>query len=406
MRNYNYLASRMLGTPLLIERGKLDAILTALSPRLGLEMPESRAATVIADNRRRKPYAVTDDGIAIISIVGPLVKRQSGSFLSGGPTTYTQIENEFMDAAQDPDISGILLEVDSPGGESSGAFELSDLIYSQRGTKPIGCAVDGDAFSAAYAIGSAADWMCLTKSGGVGSVGVWMLHVDRSAQNVEEGLRPTYIYAGARKIDGNPDGPLTPEALAVFQGEVNRIYGMFVDCVARNRNMSADAVRSTEAGLFFGEDATTTGFADQMGTFDQALQRICEDVSQVSSVAQAATKPPKGSNSMKTKDEAEPQAAPAGTAAKAPDFQLAVRIVEQCAVAGLSARAALAHLTKPGITIEAVNQELVKDRAAASGPEIASQILPDAGTHTEARPSQSPVVKACEAIAQNAKGGK
>lgn len=406
MRNYNYLASRMLGTPLLIERGKLDAILVALSPRLGIEMPESRAAVVVNDTRKRKPYTVTPEGIAIISVIGPLVKRQSGSFLSGGPTTYMQIESEFMDAVQDTEINGILFEVDSPGGESSGVFELSDLIYSQRGVKPIGCSVDGDAFSAAFAIASAADWVCLTKSGGVGSIGVWMLHVDRSAQNEEEGLKPTYIFAGARKIDGNPDAPLSAEALSVFQGEVDRIYGMFTDCVVRNCGLSADAVKATEAGLFFGDSAVATGFADQIGTFSDAMERMCEDVQQLSSVALSATNPKNRSASMKTKDAADGTEASAGPAPTGPDFQFAVRVVEQCAVAGLSARAALAHLTKPGITIEALNHDLVTSRAAQGGPETASQILPDAGTNTEAKPSESPVVKACEALAAQAKGGK
>jgi len=409
MRNYNYLASRMLGTPLLIERGKLDAILTALSPRLGIEMPESHAATVTGDSRR-KPYAVTADGIAIISVIGPLVKRQSGMFLSGGPTTYTQIESEFLDAVEDPGIKGILIEADSPGGESTGAFELADLIYSKRGEKPIGCAVDGDAFSACYALASACDWVFLTKSGGVGSVGVWMLHVDRSAANADEGLKPTYIFAGAHKIDGNPDGPLSPEALASFQGEVDRIYGMFVDCVARNRNMAADDVRTTEAGLFFGAGAVSVGFVDQIGTFSDAMDRMCGDVQKFNGVAMSATN--SGGKSMKTKDGADIQAAPAGesgapnVAPAGPDYQTAVRIVEQCAVAGLSARAVLAHLTKPGVTVESVNQELIAQRAAEGGTEIASHILPDAGTGTEVKPSQSAVVKACEARAAAFKGGK
>ena len=79
-------------------------------------------------------------------------------------------------------------------------------------------------------------------------------------------------------------------------------------------------------------------------------------------------------------------------------------IVDLCAIAG-----------KPGLaggflaakaTRAQVSAELLKQRAAESGPEIASHILPDAGTNTEAKPSQSPVVKIAEAMAAAAKGGK
>jgi ClpP class serine protease len=52
------------------------------------------------------------------------------------------------------------------------------------------------------------------------------------------------------------------------------LYGLFVDTVARNRSLSADAIRATEAGLFFGEDAVKVGLADGVGTFESAIQSL------------------------------------------------------------------------------------------------------------------------------------
>ncbi len=282
VKRHKQLATRLFDVPLLITLSRLKAILAYAGPLVGVAADESAPAAYGPGDkgRERKPYFITEDGIAVIEIIGPLVKRNSGEFLSGGPTTYTDIEAEFTDAASDANVSGILLLVDSPGGEFSGALELSKLIYSRRGSKPVIAAVDGDAFSAGYALASAASEIFLAPSGGVGSVGVWMMHVDWSGANEKAGIKPTYMSAGARKLDGNPDAPLSPEAKQVFQDLVDGAYQMFVAGVARNRGMPEAAVRATEAGLFFGEPkdglptAVDVGFADQVGSVADAMAAL------------------------------------------------------------------------------------------------------------------------------------
>lgn len=315
MIELKHLASRIFGTPLLIERNKLDVILAAIGPRVGVEVDADTQTYGPGDTgRSRKDYWVTAEGIAIIDVIGPLVKRNSGAFMSGGPTTYSQIESEFADAINDPNVRGVLLQIDSPGGESTGAFELADSIHSARGSKPIYAIADGDAFSAAYALASAADQVYVTKTGGVGSVGVWMMHVDQSGFNAQNGIKPTYIYAGAHKIEGNPHEPLSDEARGVFQDIVDGAYEMFVDAVARNRGMSADAVRATEAGLFWGQpkkgtpSATDIGFADHVGTTQDALAALVAAIAPKNSHAASAAIPPKGVV-MEKEETAEPTAA-------------------------------------------------------------------------------------------------
>jgi signal peptide peptidase SppA len=422
---YPHLAMRLFGVPLLISRAKLDAILVAIGPRMGVvaEPPEDQPDLESfgpGDKKDRKSYFVTEDGIGVVSVMGPLVKRTSGEFLSGGPTTYGEIENEFMDAATDPNIKGILLAIDSPGGESTGAFELADLIHSQRGSKPIMAAADGDAFSAAYAIASAADpsGVYVAKSGGVGSVGVWMMHVDQSGYNAKEGVKPTYLFAGARKIDGNPHEALTDEARAVFQAEVDRVYGMFVDTVARNRGMKPKAVRATEAGLFFGQAAVEVGFADHVGTISDAMAalrgRIISASKPVAKLSATNSEKGKGTTNMDTSEVADTQKPPEQTAqppvteaavpALLAPFEHARQIIQACALAGLTARQALAFL-KPEASMDAIRQEILEARAANGGPEIDSHIMPEAGAMENVRDIDKIAEKAAEAIGI-AKGGK
>ena len=222
----------------------------------------------------RSGSASSNVRIAVVPVLGPMVKR--GSFLDSlfGFGNYEDVQTRVDAAAADPNIDAILLEIDSPGGEAAGAFDLADKIYAARGSKPVWAIANDSAFSAAYAIGSAADKLFLTRTGGVGSIGVLAAHVDQSGYDEKQGVKVTTITAGARKNDFNAHEPLSEDAAGFLQAEVNRLYGMFVDTVARNRSLSADAIRTTEAGLFFGEDAVKAGLADGVGTFESTLQAL------------------------------------------------------------------------------------------------------------------------------------
>jgi signal peptide peptidase SppA len=395
MKAYHQLATRLFGVPLLISRQKLDAVLAAVSSRFtGESEPKAYGP---GDPARRKPYFVSAEGVAVIDIVGPLVKRNSGDFLSGGPTTYGEIESEFTDAVTDPAVKGILLQVDSPGGECTGCFELAVLIRSQRGSKPIIAAVDGDAFSAAYALASAADEVFILPSGGAGSIGVWMMHVDMSAANEKDGIKPTYIFAGAHKIDGNPDSPLSDSARATFEEIVAKSYDAFVQCVVDNRGMSADAVRATEAALYFGDDAVAAGLADQTGTITQAMDAM---LARIAGKSQRSNMETPNAAAEPVKPQAEPpKAEPTAT------FASARSIVEMCALAGLSARASLEFL-RPDASLEVIRGEILEAKVEQAGKEIHSHILPDAGTGASSDPAKSGIVKRAEAMAEAAKGGK
>jgi signal peptide peptidase SppA len=212
--------------------------------------------------------------IAVVPVLGPMVKR--GSFLDSlfGFGNYEDVQARFDSALNDPSVDAILLEIDSPGGEAAGAFDLADKIYAARGSKPVWAMANESAFSAAYAIGSAADKLFLTRTGGVGSIGVLAAHVDQSGYDEKQGVKVTTLFAGSRKNDFNAHEPLSEDAAGFLQAEVNRLYGLFVDTVARNKGMTPDGVRATEAGLFFGDDAVKAGLADGVGTFESTIQSL------------------------------------------------------------------------------------------------------------------------------------
>ena len=275
MKTLSGIAARIFNVPLMIERNKLDVILHVLGPRMNLlQAPDLSALIVEADKKERAPYQVTNDGIAVIDVSDTLVRKASGMDALSGLTSYEQIQAEFVEALSDPAIKGVLACFDTPGGEVGGLFDLVDKIYSLKASKPLYASVSEMAASAGYALASACDKVILTRTACVGSIGVYALHVDESGFDQKQGLKYSYIFAGAKKVDGNPHQPLSADARKEFQAEIDRTYGLFVDAVSRNRKMSAKKVRGTEAGIYYGSDAVAQGLADQVGTPDDAMAAL------------------------------------------------------------------------------------------------------------------------------------
>lgn len=199
---------------------------------------------------------------AIIPIHGLLTKHSE--LFSINTTSYDEIFEAFCEALKDPLVENVFFDIDSPGGEVSGLFDLVDFIYSSRNEKPIYAYVNDCACSAAYAIASAASKIFVTRTSMVGSIGVVAVHSDVSEAEKKAGIKYTTVYVGAKKNDLSPHEPITDGAIADLQNEVDRIYQMFVETVARNRNISEESITSTEAGVFYGENAMEMNLADEL----------------------------------------------------------------------------------------------------------------------------------------------
>lgn len=400
MTNLSHIASRVFNTPLMIDSKKLTAILAVLAPRLGVDPPAVDAA-LLTEQRSRKPYAVTDAGVAVIEVAGSLVNRASGMDAQSGLTSYEQLGNEILDAATDPQVKGMLLRFDSYGGEANGAWDLATLIEEAARIKPVWASVDDWALSAGYLLASATDRIWVTRTGGVGSVGIIAMHLDQSGWDAANGLRYTTIFAGDRKNDFNPHEPLSEGARDVLVAEVERLYGMFVDAVARRRSLNTAAVRGTEAGIVYGEDSIARGFADRVGTFRDALAAMTESLSKpkftkggttVSEATQAATSPPV------------PDLAAIEAAAREQGYAEAAEIVVLCNIAGRPALAG--DLIARHLSVADVRKELLTLRAEADQDEIRSHVLPEASTAAKQNLDDNPLVKACAALAAGPKGAK
>ncbi|MBP8141719.1 MAG: S49 family peptidase, partial [Acidovorax sp.] len=223
--------------------------------------------------RTERGYRVVD-GVAVISAMGGLVHRTKLAADSSLLIGYNDLAADVEDALGKSDVHAIALVMDSPGGEVAGAFELAERIYAARGRKPIVAVADGMAASAAYLAASAADEVVLTNTSYVGSIGVVMRHVDFSRALANDGITVSHIFAGEHKIDGNPYQPLSDAVRAALQADIEGLYQMFVQAVAKHRGMDEQAVRDTRAGVYRGVAAVAARLADRIGTVDAVVAEL------------------------------------------------------------------------------------------------------------------------------------
>jgi len=284
---FEFLAQRLFNTPLAIMPGKAEVIMAALADRLGISqiarvgaVPQMMEDDDDYSAPGRNPRAGYDvvAGVAIIEVCGTLVQKLGCLRPWSGMSGYDGIRQNFLTALSDPDVKAIMLDIDSPGGEVSGCFDLVDTIYRARGKKPIWSILNESAYSAAYAIASAADRIVVPRTGGVGSIGVIWMHMDWSKALTGAGFKVTFITYGETKADGHPEIPLSSEALARFQGDIDTMGELFVTTVARNRNISAKAVRDTQAATYLGPAGISQGLADEVMAPDAAFRALLAEI--------------------------------------------------------------------------------------------------------------------------------
>jgi signal peptide peptidase SppA len=271
MTDFPYLMSRVVGTPLLIAKPKLDVILDVMHRKLSGQAMQSPQQSL-----HHGGFSFAEGGVAIIPVMGTLVRRSTFMSAESGLTSYHHIETMAEDAFADSAVNAVLLELDSCGGEAGGVFDLAEKLrrLARSSRKPLWAVADEAALSAAYAIASAADQIWLTRTAEVGSIGVVAVHTDQSAADKKMGLSYSFIHAGRHKIDANPHEPLPDSVRDSIQQDVDALHHQFAALVAGHRNLSPGEVLGTEAAVYRGQAAITAGLADHIGTLAEALDAL------------------------------------------------------------------------------------------------------------------------------------
>jgi|GEM_PF-492261 len=213
--------------------------------------------------------------VAVLTVRGTLVPHTTAWSFWFDEIGVDRVQQALRAALADVGVGAIVLDLDSPGGSVYAIEELAAEIRAARAQKPIVAIANPLAASAAYYLLSAATEAYVTPSGEVGSVGVYSLHLDWSRSLDAEGITPTFIFAGAHKVEGNPYEPLTDDARQALQASVDRYYDLFVKAVAKGRGVSVTAVRESfgQGRVVGAREALAAKMVDAVGTLDEAIAR-------------------------------------------------------------------------------------------------------------------------------------
>jgi len=225
--------------------------------------------------------------VAVIELTGKLMKQQASM---GGGTSTVQARRDIRTAANDPDVSAILLKIDSPGGTAAGTEELAQEVAAAKAKKPVWAYVEDLAASAAYWVASQTSHIVANATGLVGSIGTYGVVQDMSGAAAMEGVKVHVVRAGEMKGVGTPGTEITTDHLADMQRIVNDLNEHFLAGVTSGReNLTAKQVRELADGrVYIADEAKKLGLIDAVGSFDQALSDLQKLASKRRPIMQAS----------------------------------------------------------------------------------------------------------------------
>ncbi|GHB63996.1 S49 family peptidase [Persicitalea jodogahamensis] len=211
--------------------------------------------------------------VPVISIIGTMTRY--GDMCSYGTE---DIADWILEAESRDDVAGMVLEIDSGGGEVNGTELLAEVV--RQCTKPVVAYVTGMAASAAYWVAAATDWIVMESATAseVGSIGVLAMHVDMSKALEKQGMKVTIIRAegSENKALFNSVEPLDAKLIKAVQSEMNPMRDAFEASVRADRPGISDAVFETKGGMFNARAAVENGMADEIGYLGNAVAKVME----------------------------------------------------------------------------------------------------------------------------------
>ena len=214
---------------------------------------------------------INPNTIAVIPIRGTLMKEDESDceYFQAGMRTLSE---RVLEADRDPNVIGIILYIDSPGGTVDGTKAFSDAIKSCK--KPVVAFVDGIMASGALWIGTSAQKVIAQNSTTeIGSIGVMVAFADMQPVWEAEGVKFHRINADQSKDKNkNFTDALAGDYAGIKKEELNPLADQFITAVKANRPNISNSVFTGK--VYFAEEALSLGLIDQIGSFETAVAAV------------------------------------------------------------------------------------------------------------------------------------
>lgn len=317
--------------------------------------------------------------IGVVTIKGALTNTDSWMNAFIGVTSYSQIREAMIYAANDPAAKAIVLDIGSGGGAVAGMSDTADLIATiDTRVKPVYSFTDSLMASAAYSLGVSARSISIGKMAEAGSVGVLIVHREVSKMMADSGITTTVIRSGKWKALGNSAEPLSELAHETLQAQVDKLSGLFVEHVAACRKKSVAQVEASMGGgrVFIGSDAVDVGLVDAIASFDAFMSAVATGIDKSNDRSQYGANSLKGHQQVKTalteQQIVEATAAPAATVPAVPAAapEAAAPAPNADVVALLQTQLATAQAQVLQLSVDMASVKTAKDAAEASAEKL------------------------------------
>ncbi len=254
----------------------IGVILVAAGCTVRLDfLGEDRMQEVVLLKSRAKEKVLVVDVEGMIGSLGPDgILNREGDILS---RVYARLQR----AAEDRSVRGVILRLDTPGGEVT----ASDILYREilnfkkKTGLPVVALMMGVAASGGYYVASACDLIVAHSSTITGSVGVISIFPDMEGLLSKVGIKMQIVKSGDLKDAGSPFRNLDEREQRLFQEIIDELYERFLEVIhdRRKDDLTMDELRNMADGrVYTAAQALKLKLIDEVGYFDDALKRLLE----------------------------------------------------------------------------------------------------------------------------------
>jgi protease-4 len=277
----------------ILDQGEITATNALALGLVDQLVPKEEVAEVIAQNRDgtlnvyadyqnlafKNPHWQPAPKIVVIPIMGGIVPGRVYPTIMPFQDVMTgdqDVVDAIDEVLRDPDVSGMIVRIDSPGGEASASHTISRAIAQAERQVPVVISMGDVAASGGYLAAVGAKHIYASKNTLTGSIGVFSMYV--SAQEL---ARKIGAHTHELSLVKNPGGtlyrPNTQEELATAQKMVDWQYENFLATVAQSLALPESLVKENAAGrVWLGKEAFDRKLITQNGGFLDSIDKVYE----------------------------------------------------------------------------------------------------------------------------------
>ncbi len=221
----------------------------------------------------KKPETPRGEKIAVIYAMGPIHTGKSESSAFGGKSmgSATMVK-AIREAADDSNVKGIVLRINSPGGSGLASDEMWREIVRAKAKKPFVASMSDVAGSGGYYIAMAADSIVAEEGTITGSIGVIGMKLVLSGLYDKIGVHPQVIQRGKNAGIFSSSSSFNEEERSLMTRYLESFYQEFVSKVAEGRNRPFDEMEKIARGrIWTGTEAKRIGLVDELGGLEEAI---------------------------------------------------------------------------------------------------------------------------------------